>query len=193
MQDVKGNSIASKFAPYLAMFQIEAVAASTGYVLVDLSDTTNYPHSGTNAIILKSLALEAEKKTGGGGFDIWVGVINEVDATNGSTNWIHVWHLETDVDATDNTRYISKKVYFSDLDLEVDADTAASEALRYIVSNIGHDGDTTWQNDTGLASPIGASGQTYGKPGAGDLVVYVEETADSGTLDFCISAEYDTR
>lgn len=192
-KDTFGSTFVAKRGPYLAVLQIEACAATTGYVLVDLSDTTNYRHYNTVSVVLKSLSLNAEKHTGGGGFDIWVGVINEVDATNGSTDWIHVWHIETDVAETDNTNFISQKIYFNDLDLEVNATTAASEVLYNVTTNIGHDGDTTWQTDTGLASPVGASGQAYGKPGAGDLVVYVEETSDSGTLDFIISAEYDTR
>lgn len=191
-KDTFGSTFVAKRGPFLAVLQIEGVAATTGYVLIDLSDTTNYRHYNTVAIVLKSLAISSEK-AGDGVYDAWVGVINEVDATNGSTDWIHVFHLEAVGNATDSTDRFAQKVHFNDLDLEVDARTAASEVLYNVTTNIGHDGDTTWQNDTGLASPVGASGQAYGKPGAGDLVVYVEEVSGTGTLDFCISAEYDTR
>jgi len=45
---------------YAATLGAEGVAADTAYVLVDLSDTTNYPHSGTAELHLLALLLNAE-------------------------------------------------------------------------------------------------------------------------------------
>ena len=52
-RDKAGSSKVAKHGPYLAVLQYEAVAASTAYVLVDLSDSTNFRHLLTNAIVLK--------------------------------------------------------------------------------------------------------------------------------------------
>jgi len=40
-----------------AFLRAAAVAADTGYILVDLSDSTNYPHTATGRIRLYSLTL----------------------------------------------------------------------------------------------------------------------------------------
>ncbi len=191
-KDWAGSSKVALVAPYLAVLQYEAVAASTPYVLVDLSDNTNFRHRLTNAVILKSLALHTEK-AGDGLYDIWVGVITEVDATNGTADWIHVFHLESVNNTTDSTDRFAQKVDFHDLDLYVNADTAGSEYILNVTTGIQQAGNTNWQTDTGLGSPAGAAAGATGKPGAGDLVVWVEEDSGSGTIDFMISAEYDTR
>ena len=187
-----------KSQPLLAVVGAEGVAASTAYVLVDLSDTTNYRHKDTNAIHLLGLNLHAEKASDGV-YDVWVGVISEVDATNGTAIWLHCWHLEAVGNPTDSTDRFAGVVDFTfgganpdGVNLEVNASTAGSEKLRYVVSNLTQASNTNWQTDTGLASPVGAAGGSTGKPGAGDLVVWVEEVSGEGTIDFVISALYQT-
>ena len=187
-----GVELIGAYGPFLAVLQAEAVAATTAYVLIDLSDTTNFKHKFTNALILKSLALHAEK-AGDGAYDVWVGIITEVDATNGTAEWIHCFHVEATGNPTDSTDRFAQKINFKDLDLKVNASVAASEYLEFVTSNISLAGNTAFQTDVGLGSPAGAAGGATGKPGAGDLVVYVEEASGSGTIDFIISAEYDAR
>ena len=89
-------------AIFHAVLGAEAVAASTGYVLVDLSDTTNYPHSETNEAHLLGLTLSAETHSVGV-FDIWVGVITEVDASNGTAYWLHCFHIQKQLIARHNS------------------------------------------------------------------------------------------
>ena len=52
--------------------------------------------------------------------------------------------------------------------------------------------NTTWQTDTGLLSPAGNAGGATGKPGVGDLVLWVEEVTNGGTLDLWCGVQYDT-
>ena len=186
-----GAQLQAKTGPFLAVLQAEAVAETTAYVLVDLSDTTNFRHASTNAILLKSIALHAEKASDGV-YDIWIGVISEVDATNGTAIWLHCFHLEAVGNSIDSTDRFAQKIDFNDINLEVNAATAGSEKLKYVVSNITLAGNTAWQTDVGLASPVGAASGETGKPGAGDLVMYVEEVSGTGTIDFLVAVEYDT-
>lgn len=186
------NSYGSK--EVLALMGAEAVAASTAYVLVDLSDTTNFPHRHTNSIHLQALHLDGDKASDGI-FDIWVGVITEVDATNGSADWFHVFHLEAQDNATDDQASFARTVDFTlgganpdGLDLTVLSDESTPGFVTYSTQ----DGNTNWQTDTGLGSPAGAAGGATGRPGAGDLVFWVEEVTDSGTIDFMLSAQYFT-
>ena len=171
----------------------EAVSASTGYMLVDLSDTTNYPHTKTNELHLLGLHLSAEK-AGDGVYDIWVGTVWEVDATNGSALWADVFHLEHVANATDSTdRLCVSRDYTlggavpDGINCQVNSGGTGLTAFRGQQKLAD---STVWQTDVGLASPVGAAAGATGKPGAGDLVVYVEEVSGTGTIDFSITATY---
>ena len=174
-----------------AVLQIEAVAASTAYVLVDLSDTTNFPHDQTGHVEVLGMVISAEKASDGV-YDLWFGVISEVDASNGSADWFQVLHLEASGNATDSTDRFAWQI---DYTLGGGNPTGVyclvvSEATPHLVTNITQNGSTNWQNDTGLASPAGAAAGATGKPGAGDIVMWAEEVSGSGTLDFCITLFY---
>lgn len=173
---------------WVASLGAEAVAASTPYVLVDLSDTTNFPHSEANWINLLQLILNSEKATDGA-FDIWIGVIIENDATNGTAKWLHVFHLESVDNPTDSTDRFAQTIDFTAGGANPDGVNCqvTSGVLVHVVTNQQQADSTNWQNDENRTSPVGATT----KPGVGDLVVWVEETADGGTLDFVLTAIYE--
>jgi hypothetical protein len=180
---------------YTVNLGAEAVAASTAYVLVDLSDTTNYPHTQSNFLNLLGLELSTEKASDGV-YDLWCGVIYEVDATNGSALWFDVFHIEASGNATDSTdRFAVSRDYTcggsnpSGISARVNA---AGDGLLWMVGNQEQAGNTNWQTDVGLASPVGAAAGATGKPGAGDIVVWVEEVSGTGTIDFSITAHYES-
>ena len=137
--------------------------------------------------MLLGLWLNTEQH-GNGIFDIWVGVITEVDASNGTAQWLHVFHLESDHNPTDSKDRFAGAVDFTlggsrpeGIDLSI-----VSEATSKFKGNQSQAGNTNWQTDTDLASPVG----TTTKPGAGDLVAWAEEVGDGGTLDFSLTAAY---
>ena len=175
-------------ARYFVSLGAEAVAASTPYVLVDLSDITNFPHKNTNALHLMGLILHAEKASDGV-FDIWVGVVTECDATDGSTEWVHVYHLEASGNATDSTDRFAQLIDFTLGGHDRDGVNllVRGGATPHFASNQTQANNVSWQNDTNRVSPVG----TTTKPGVGDLVVWVEEVTDTGTIDFVISAIYE--
>jgi hypothetical protein len=173
---------------YYASLGAEAVAASTPYVLVDLSDTTNFPHNDANFLNLLGLVLHTEKASDGV-YDIWVGVVIENDATDGSAKWFHVFHLEHVDNTTDSTDRFAQTIDFTLGGANPDGVNCkiASGAATYIVTNQQQAANGNWQNDTNRASPVGSTT----KPGVGDVVVWVEEVSGTGTLDFVLSAIYE--
>jgi len=178
-------------AKYTAVLGAEAVAASTAYMLVDLSDTTNYPHVRTTELHLLWLSLNAEKASDGI-YDIWVGAITEVDATNRTADWLHVFHLQHHNNSTDSTDRFAQVVDFTGgggMEQGINCNITGG-ALTHVVTNQQQAGNTNWQTDVGLASPVAAAGGATGKPGPGDLVVWVEEVSGTGTIDFSITAHY---
>ena len=183
----------SERASFAVTLGAEAVEASTPYVLVDLSDTTNYPHVHTTELHLLGLILSTEK-AGDGVFDVWVGVVTENDGTDGSATWAHCFHLEASGNPTDSSDRFHASVDFTlgganpqGVNLAV-----VSGSLTNFLSNLSQSNSANWVNSTGRASPAGAGGSTTGKPAAGDLVLWVEEVSDVGTLDFCLTTIYET-
>ena len=170
----------------------EAVSASTAYQLIDLSDNTNYPHTGTpSEIHLLALKLNAEQASDGR-YDVWVGVIIEVDASDGSVDWLHVFHMEADGNPTDGTDRFAQDLDFT-LDGQIDGLNCAVSggAMTKFAASQVQANNNLWQTDVGLLSPVGAAGGATGKPGPGDVVVWAEEVSGTGTLDFSISACYE--
>ena len=173
---------------YFVSLGAEAVSASTAYVLVDLSDNTNFPHTETNAVHLLSLVLHTEKASDGV-YDIWVGVVTENDVTNGSVDWVHVFHLEASGNPTDSTDRFAQQLDFTlggRNPQGVNCLITGGATSHFATAQTQAD-NVSWQNDTNRTSPVGATT----KPGVGDLVVWVEEVSGSGTLDFVLSAIYD--
>jgi len=184
---MRGMTVLTRDRPsYTAVLGAEGVSASTPYVLVDLSDTTNFPHTQTAEVHLLGLHLDTEKH--GGGFDVWVGVVTENDATDGSVTWLHRFDLEAL-----NTYGIEPQHREIDFTLGASNPQGVNCAVRsgatpFLISNLTQADNVNWQNDTNRASPAGSTT----KPGAGDIVVWVEEVVDDGTLDFTLTAIYET-
>jgi len=166
----------------------EAVAASTPYVLVDLDDVANFPHSRTIELHLLGLILNAEKASDGI-YDIWVGVVTENDATDGSVTWVYCFHLESVLNPTDSTDRFAWQVDFTlggAVDEGVNLNVTAGVLTKF-ASNLTQANHVNWQNDVNRDSPVGAAT----KPGVGDLVMWVEEVGGTGTIDFCITPIYE--
>jgi len=172
---------------FWAVLEKPDLAASEGFILVDLSNTADFPHTETGKIRVYSVYVDIERgeAAASGEFLIDLGVITRVDATNGDTKWVAVMHEETDDEATDNrAKWFYRYEWAEGLDLEI-----SGGAPVMGVSNIGHTNDVTWQTDVNLDSPIG---DTVSPPGVGDLVLYVSETGGTGTLSVCVTVYYIT-
>jgi len=160
-----------------------ALSADEAFVLVDLSDTTNFPHTETGKVRLYRIELDMEMDTAGD-FDIYIGVIVEVDATNGTAEWIDVFRFRVDEAPADNTSHYHLVREYYGLDLEVDG---SNDTLYNVVTNSEQAGSTNWQTDVSLDSPVG---DTSSAPGDGDLVMFVDQTA--GNLYIAVKVFYRT-
>lgn len=165
--------------PYTACYyETTGVTVDTAYLLVDLSDSTNWPHSATNEVILKAISTQGTV-SGAHQWHLTIGVVIENDATDGTAVWV------------DGERLVSlsgifippQRTYASGgMNLRV-----ASSALTYAVAN-GHSELTSWQNDTAISATVG----TTGTVAAGDVVILADEITDGSTLGFSICVDYDT-
>ncbi len=163
---------------------VDAIAADTGYQLIDLSDGANFPHSAQrqDRIIVKSIELEGAISTAGSGlFTVYVGVITENDGTDGSMTALRKWEVK---DIGDAHTFHVQEFPLAGLDCKV-----IGGVLRHFASNIEVADNAVWKNDAGL---LNINGTTAGNPGVGDLVAYVDETVNGSTLNLRIGVAYDT-
>lgn len=165
--------------PYTACYhEADGITVDTAYLLVDLSDTTGWPHSATNEVILKAIATQGTV-SGAHQWDLSVGVVVENDATDGTAVWVDGEHLVS----LSGVFIPPQRTYASDgLNLRV-----ASSALTYAVAS-GHSELTSWQSGTAISATVG----TTGTVAVGDVVILADEITDGSTLGFTICVDYDT-
>lgn len=161
------------------IFTVELCAASVnadkGFMIVDLSDTTNWPHVNTGKIqiynVKASFTLDS---TFAGRFDL--GWLSGVTATNGDLNHIHSWRFDS----------VSTGTAFGD-ELNFGGEGMFFECNTAYWFGLTSADDTTWQSDVNLTGP---NGNASFPAGNGDLVCRIDRTA--GTLSFGLTVTYRT-
>ena len=185
---------APRRSTYVVNLGAEATAASLAVVLVDLSDSTNFPHSSLETNWINVLGVFGSVETASDGpYDIWLGVISESDATNGTAEWFDVIHCQSPQNATDNLGHFlfTRDYALGGSNPDGINCMVTAGATPYLATAQTQAGNTNWQNDTGLLSPVGAAAGATGKPGAGDIVAWIEETGGTGTCDWSLTLVYE--
>lgn len=145
--------------------------AETAYMLIDLSDMTNWPHSETGHINIEYAAIEIDPTDAFVG-EIKFGFLTDVDANDGN------FHQVLDLDMRRKAGLLVEVLDFGShgMDLELanwfGPTTANSALFRTGVNLLGPDGATAYPS------------------GAGDLVMIVQRTA--GSVDVSITIGYET-
>jgi len=151
---------------------IENLGAAKGYMLVDLSDITNWPHTLTSEIHLDSFNITVVGNAAFRG-DIELGFLSNVDADNGDFNIIAGWHSDLkETGIFDASRDYKKGIIL-----------ATGYWFGPTTAN-----NATWQTDVNLTGPDGATSYPSGN---GDLVMNVALTA--GNVDVGLSLVYHTK
>jgi len=150
---------------------VSNAAGTVGYMLVDLSDTTNWPHTDTAHIILQQVIVNTNTNTSFVG-DLSFGFLSNVDASNGDYHQIGFLHGER------NSNVGQGAFDFSNFGFGLETD----EWFGPTTSN-----DTTWQTDVNL---IGPDGGTSYPAGNGDFVMKLVSSA--GAADISVTVTYTT-
>jgi len=143
------------------------VSTTTAFMIVDLSDTTNWPHSKTGHLDIAHLTINVDPAINFAG-DIELGFLSDVNATNGDFHGIMEFHLDKKTDPF--TYGLNFGAFGMDLELAhwfgpTDADS------------------TLFQTDVDLAGP---DGNTSFPSGNGDLVMIVTVAATSVAVGLTI-------
>lgn len=180
--------------PFRALIVDNDVDADKWYVLVDLSNTSEYPHKTASSLVLHGIELQTEKKTDSQ-FDIYIGCVVENDATDGSAEVIWKWSLEAVGNPTDSTDRCHDELDWTSYyplwrGLPLSLNTTADTLDKLTCNSTALDDKTDLQNDAGNLTD--GYGNTDVSAGEGDIVVFVDETGGSGTISMSVAAIYST-
>lgn len=148
----------------------QSIAAQTAFMLIDLSDTSNWAHSETGHINLEYLIIEIDPDATYLG-EIKIGFLTNVDGTDGDFNQIF------DVDMVKKSDLLVEVINFGSHGFDCETDhhfgpiTADSALFQTDVNLKGPDGNTSYPS------------------GDGDLVLLVER--NGGEVDVSITLGYE--
>ena len=144
------------------------------YMLVDLSDTTNWKHSNTGEIIIEYIMLEVDPDTNFAG-EVKIGYLTNVDGTDGDFNQI------LDIDMRRKANLFAEVIDFGSHGLHC----ADSSHFGPIIAN-----STLFQTDVNLGGPDDYTTLAY-PSGDGDLVMIVDGDG-TNTVNVSITIGYET-
>lgn len=152
-------------------FDIQNVQAQTAYMIVDLSDTTNWPHTKTGYITIEYLILEVDPDSSYAG-EVKLGFLSNVDVDNGD------FHQIIDIDMARQSALLVETIDFGSHGMDL-------EKAHWFGPTTAD--STLFQTDTSLKGP---DGNTSYPAGDGDLVLIIERTA--GAVDVSLTIGYET-
>lgn len=150
-----------------------AVETHKDFILIDLSDTANYPHNATDYIHLERIRVHTDPSANAV-YCVNIGFLENVDDTNGD------FHAITDACANNVTGRaidIVQEMYPNGPRCTTDFVLSSDKSLN----------STAFQTDVNLASTLDPS--TEDTPsGNGDLVIRIDCTA--GSVDISVELSY---
>lgn len=152
------------------------VTSDTYAILVDLSDTTNFPHSRTGRVDLTGTYISIDRNSTATGF-VRIGVITRIDGTDADISWVAGVTFEKS-----DARQIIRDRKYSPSQLKCGV---VSGALNRIVSAFESASVTAVNTGVSMDSPRGSATVT---PAVGDIIVGYGRTA--GSFNASVSAHY---
>ena len=151
-----------------------ALSASKDIIMIDLSDTTNFPHStATGSVVITKMCISIQTDgTFGGSFEI--GYLANVDATNGDLYTFQKYPLGASQTVVEHLSATP------DCPIICDIDHILTQAITA--------DDTAFQDDVVLPSPFDDAATYTTKSGDGDIALRV--TRSAGSLVFNTSIQY---
>lgn len=147
------------------------ISAQTAFMLIDLSDTTNWKHTETGHINIEYISIQIDPDAAYLG-SAEIGFLSSVDATNGDFNEV------IDIDMAKKSDILVETLNFGSHGLDCEED----HHFGLVIAD-----STLFQIDVNLEGP---DGNTSYPAGNGDLCLVVERSA--GSVDVSITIGYET-
>lgn len=156
-------------------------SGTTTYILIDLTDTTNWPHKDTGELHINSIEINLDKAAAST-TTVRLGVVNFVNASTGSVTWFSGIKSINNVSNTNSTF----QFLFPDLGINTKVRPASTPdtdgSTPYIISTETTSGSTAFQDDT--AMPTIRS--TTIIPKVGDIVMEIGKSGTAIVYDLLV-------
>lgn len=147
------------------------ITAQTAFMLIDISDTTNWPHTNTAEINIEYILIEIDPDANYAG-EVKIGFLSSVDGTDGDFNQL------LDVDMVRKSDLLVENLNFGSHGIHCTTD----HHFGPVIAN-----STLFQTDVNLEGPDNATSYPSGNA---DLVLLVE--ASAGAVDISLIVGYET-
>jgi len=154
-----------------------AFAATWRLLMVDLSDTTNFPHANTNGVIFDSIRYSTVSSVSKR-WNVRLGVVTQTGSTNGDVDWFYFYSW--------SALSVINSLY--DLSRPVNTLLSGSTPVFFKTTNVTDD-STAYDNDDAWTTILGGSTML----GVGDIVLEMIEVEDAATITlYDLKIEYRT-
>ena len=163
---------AAGFTPTFSVhLDAQAVSAQQAFMIVDLSDTANWPHTETGHGVIEWLIIMVDPDSSYVG-EVKLGFLSNVDGTNGD------FHQVIDIDMVRKADIVVENMDFGTHGIEMELSSWFGVTIA---------DSTLFQTDLNLERPDGAISAPSGN---GDIVMLIERSA--GSVDVSITVGYET-
>lgn len=155
-------------------FHVTNITTDYRCILIDLSDTTNWPHSDTDVIHIEYIDAQVDSDTNGQ-YDIGFYFLEDCDATDCRS--VMFWSAS------------GSKSTGNNLEAQIVWDRngpVLKTGAGGVISSMRNDADTNYQTDVNLCTILSPGAATT-PPGNGDAIIEVDWQAGSFDLDFNVS------
>ena len=163
---------------------VAATVTSTNAIVVDLSDSTNFPHGETRELRVNWARISLDK-TAASTATVKLGVVNYVGASTGSVTWFHVLTSSNNVSNTNIESLLDVQPSWVSLKV-IPGSGGTDGSTPYLISNDKTTGSGDFQNDLELTTTYGDAA-----PNIGDLVVTIDNVVGN-TLRVLVELIYHT-
>lgn len=147
-----------------ASYALTGIQANAWAILVDLSDTTNWPHNESTAIHISLINAQVDRAANSVGL-MQLGVVTRVDGTNGDVMMVASMRFENNSET-----HISRDVNVSPSQVKCNV---VAGATPHMISNVKVLNDTGLQTDVAIPTARGVNAA----PGVGDIVIRFVHTS----------------
>ncbi len=176
----------TKSKEYTVSFSTPSSAAfsgTTNYILIDLTDTTNWPHKETGEISITSVYASMDKVAASTS-SIRIGVLTHVNTSSGSVIWITPMYSAINASNTNVVFQYDYRDTGINARVRPNSNVILNGSTPYISTNDNTLGSTHYQSDLVLNTSIG----TTAIPKEGDIILEIQKGA--AAINFNVVVRY---
>jgi hypothetical protein len=181
--DLFDLSKSKEYTIHYATLSVAGFSGTTNYILIDLSDTVNWPHDKTGEIHITDVYMNIDKAAASTS-EVRLGVVNFVNESTGSVTWFDRYANNLNVSNTPGSIFKSYQDNGINTRVKPSSTPNTDGSTPQILSSQKTSGSTDFQNDVGIYTILGT--QVF--PQRGDIILQI--TKSGAVIDYEMVIRY---